>query len=586
MAARRQLFDENKKSDDRQRTDHKRSGKKVSTKEHSMIGRRKFLRDSSVLGMGGLLISRYPLAASATSSDSRIEILLDEPLGVISPNIYGHFTENLGGVIYDGIWVGENSKIPNIGGIRKQLIDEMKQIKPSVVRFPGGCFADSYDWRDGIGPASNRPRRTNFWEGVETASAPASHKYDPNQFGTNEFIHFCRLLGSQPYLAANLRSLPAEEFYRWVEYCNSPAGSTTLAQTRATAGDADPFNVQFWGVGNESWGCGGNFTAQEYAVEFRRFATWVPHYGMELSLIASGPNDDSWDWTRGFLEEIARKGPGALRSVYGLALHYYAWNLSRGRTHDWVEGKGDALKFDAVDWYELLRQGEVMQSLIDGHWHVMSEIDHQHRITLVIDEWGPWYRPGSEATPGDALEQIPTLRDAVFSGMTLDIFNQNPEKIAMANCAQLINCLNSLYLAHEDKFCVTPVGHVFKMYAAHQGGQSLRTVFSAPLVHYDRDGNPASFSSLRGSASLREKELTLTTVNSHISEPRETELLVRGGTVESVNVTVLTNADIHAHNTLAEPNAVVPKDQSMAKGTISRYVFPPASVTKLVMTLS
>jgi alpha-L-arabinofuranosidase len=212
-----------------------------------MIGRREFLHNSSVVGIGGVLLSKYPLAALAASTDSRIEILLDEPLGVVSPEIYGHFTENLGGVIYDGIWVGEKSKVANIGGIRKQLVEEMRQIKPAVVRYPGGCFADSYDWRDGIGPASNRPRRTNFWEGVEPKGSPDSHKYDPNQFGTNEFVQFCRLIGSQPYLAANVRSLPAEEFYRWVEYCNSPAGSTTLAETRAAAGYADPFQVRFWG---------------------------------------------------------------------------------------------------------------------------------------------------------------------------------------------------------------------------------------------------------------------------------------------------------------------------------------------------
>jgi alpha-N-arabinofuranosidase len=550
-----------------------------------MIGRREFLRNS-VLGMGGVLISKYPLAASTTTTDSRIEILLDEPLGVVSPNIYGHFAENLSGVIYDGIWVGENSKVPNIGGIRKQLVEEMRQIKPAVVHYPGGCFADSYDWRDGVGPASNRPRRTNFWEGDEPAGSPARHKYDSNQFGTNEFVHFCRLIGSQPYLAANLRSLPAEEFYRWVEYCNSPAGSTTLAETRAAAGDADPFQVRFWGVGNESWGCGGNFTAQEYAVEFRRFTAWVPKYGMELSLVASGPSDDSYDWTRGFLEEITRKGPDALHSIFGLALHYYSWNLSRGRTSDWDEGKGDALKFELVDWYELLRQGEVMQSLIDGHWQVMGEFDREHHIKLVVDEWGPWYRPGSEATASDILEQTPTLRDAVFSGMTLDIFNQNPEKVAMANCAQLINCLNSLYLAHEDKFCVTPVGHVFKMYAAHQGGQSLRTVFSAPSAHYERDGKAASFWSLKGSASLHEKQLVLTAVNSHVSEAREAEIVVRGATIQSASATVLTDRDIHAHNSFAEPDAVVPKDQPLVKGPLSKFVFPPASVTKLVMSLS
>jgi alpha-N-arabinofuranosidase len=526
-------------------------------------------------------------AGPGPAAESRIEVLLDEPLGVISPNIYGHFAENLGGVIYDGIWVGKQSPVPNVDGIRKELIDQMRRIKAPVVRFPGGYFADSYDWRDGIGPAEKRPRRTNFWEGIEPKDGAASHKYDPNQFGTNEFVHFCKLIGSQPYLAANLRSLPALEFDHWVEYCNSPAGSTTLADLRASTGYPEPYGVRYWGVGNESWGCGGNFTAQEYAAEFRRFAAWIPRYGMELSLVASGPNDDNWDWTRGFLEEMLRKGAGQFRSIYGLALHYYAWNLSRGRTRDWNEGKGDALKFDAVDWYELLSQGQVIESLIEGHWQVMSEFDREHRIKLVVDEWGPWYRPGSEATAGYILEQTPTLRDAVFSGMTLDIFNRHPEEIGMANCAQLINCLNSLYLAHEDNFCVTPVGHVFEMYSAHQGGQSLRTMFSSPQVHYERDGKPATLPGLSGSASLHEKELTLTVVNPHIGEAKETEVVIRGASIRAASAIVMEHSDIHAHNTFAQPNVLAPKAQSFAlqeaRGT---FTFPPSSVTRLGLTLA
>jgi len=550
-----------------------------------MVGRRQFIRNTAI-GAGGLLLTKtLPSAFAADSSpDSRIEVLLGEPLGTISPDIYGHFVENLSGVVYDGIWVGESSKIPNVNGIRKELVDEMRKIKPAVVRFPGGCFADSYDWRDGIGPVDKRPRRTNFWAEGEPAAAPASHRYDPNRFGTNEFAHFCSLIGAQPYLAANLRSLPAEELYRWVEYCNSPAGSTTLADVRAAEGYSEPFNVRFWGVGNESWGCGGNFTAQEYAVEYRRYTTWVPRYGRELSFIASGPNDDSWAWTRDFLQEILRKGPRELRSIYGLALHYYAWNLSRGRTKDWVEGKGDALKFDTVDWYEMLRQGDVMESLINGHWQIMGEFDPEHHVKLVVDEWGPWYKPGSEASPTtDQIEQIPTLRDAVFSGMTLDTFNRHPEKVTMANCAQLINCLNSLYLAHEDKFCVTPVGHVFAMYAAHQGGQALRTMFSAPAVNYDRDGKPATFWGLKGSASLHDKELVLTVTNPHVSEARAAEIVVRGGTIRSGSATVLTHSDIHAHNTFEQRNAVVPQTKPMdASG---RFTFPPASVTRLTLTL-
>jgi alpha-L-arabinofuranosidase len=554
-----------------------------------MIRRRDFLRNA-VAGTGVFVLSRcVPWTAALDSSvDARIEVLLDEPIGTISPNIYGHFAENLSGVIYDGMWVGENSKVPNINGIRRELVEEMRKIKPAVVRFPGGCFADSYDWRDGIGPADKRPRRTNFWAEGEAPGAPASHKYDPNQFGTNEFAHFCKLIGAEAYLAANVRSLTAQQFYRWVEYCNSPTGTTTLADVRSAAGYPEPFNVRYWGVGNESWGCGGNFTPQEYAVEFRRWTTWVPRYDhQDLSFIASGPNVDDWSWTRGFLEEVLKKGKSQLRSVFGMALHHYAWNLSRGATQDWFKGKGDALKFEAVDWYELLREGDRMEGLINGHWQVMGELDPEHKIKLVVDEWGPWYRAGGEATSTDQLEQIPTMRDAVFSGMTLDIFNRHPEKVTMANCAQLINCLNSLYLGHEDKFCVTPVGHVFALYAAHQGGQGLRTIFSVPDINYDRDGKKASFWGLRGAASLHDKQLVLTVVNPDVSSPRETEIAIRGASIQSGSAAFLANADIHARNSFDQRNVVAPQTKTVdGKGRTLAYTFPPASVTKLSLALS
>lgn len=553
-----------------------------------MISRRKFLERGAVGAAGVLLAPKVGWrAADSRAADSRIEVLFDEPLGTISPNIYGHFTENLGGVFYDGIWVGEQSRVPNIDGLRKDVVEHMRKIKAPVIRYPGGCFADSYDWRDGVGPVDKRPRRTNFWANDESKDAPQTHRYDPNRVGTNEFAHFCKLIGAEPYLAANVRSLPASAFQQWVEYCNSPAGSTTLADERAAAGFAEPFHVKYWGVGNESWGCGGEFTAQEYAVEFRRYSTWLPRYGGErLSLIASGPNTDDWSWTRDFLTEALRKGPGELRRIYGMALHHYAWNLSRGKTEDWVAGKGDAVQFDAVDWYELLREGQRMEGLIAGHWQVLNEFDAEHRVKLVVDEWGPWYRPGSEATAGDLLEQMPTLRDAVFSGMTLDIFNRNPEKVAMANCAQLINCLNSLYLAHEDKFVVTPVGHVFELYAGHQGGAALRTEISAPNVHYDRDGKPTTFWGLQGAASVREKNLTITAVNPNVSEGRVAEIILRGGTAKSATMSFLANADIHAHNTFAQPDVVVPQKKALQVSG-ERFVveLPAASVAAVSVEL-
>jgi alpha-L-arabinofuranosidase len=554
-----------------------------------MIRRREFIR-SSALGATALLLARPARLASAvasTAADAHIEILPEEVLGTISPNIYGHFLEHIGGVIYDGVWVGENSKIPNVNGIRKDLIDEMRKIRAPVIRYPGGCFADSYDWRDGVGPAEKRPQRTNYWNNEdETKGAPPQHHYESNRFGTDEFMRLCRAIGCQPYLAANVRSLPAEAFYRWVEYCNSPAGSTTLAGERAASGSATPYDVRYWGVGNESWGCGGDFTAQEYAVEFRRYTTWVPEYGQPLSLIASGPNSDDWQWTRGFFEEIARKDKGLFSSIFGWALHYYSWNLSRGHSENWDEAKGDALKFDLQDWYEILREGNRIETLIEGHWQAMGEFDPEHQVKLVVDEWGSWYRPGSELTEGNFLEQTPTLRDAVFSASNLDIFNRHPEKVTLSSPAQLVNCLNSLYLAHEDKFCVTPIGHVFEMYAAHQGGEAVRAVISAPNVHYMRDGKPASFSGLTGSASLHGKGLTLTVVNPSTSGTRETEVIVRGASIKSGTATILTNADLHAHNNFEQRNEVTPQVKDLkSAGRVITVQIPPASVTKLELSM-
>jgi len=214
----------------------------------SKIGRRDFV-GSALVGSAGLLALR-----TANAVDARIEVLINEAIGTISPDIYGHFIEHLGGVIYDGVWVGEQSKIPNIGGIRKALVEHVRRIKPGVLRWPGGCFADSYNWHDGVGPRSERPRRTNFWIRDTTQNSDSPQVYEPNQFGTNEFARFCKLIGAQPYFAANLRSLPAKDFYEWVEYCNAPAELTTLSRMRAAAGDRDAFRVKYWGVGNESWG--------------------------------------------------------------------------------------------------------------------------------------------------------------------------------------------------------------------------------------------------------------------------------------------------------------------------------------------
>ncbi len=514
-------------------------------------------------------------ALRSAGGDSLIEVLAGEPVATIAPQIYGHFVENLGGVVYDGIWVGEDSPVPNIGGLRKDLVEALRRVSPAVIRWPGGCFADSYDWRDGIGPRGKRPRRTNFWAGAgewpKGARRNGPQSYDPNQFGTVEFARFCKAVGAQPYFAANMRGSTALEFNHWVEYCNSPAGATTLADQRVADGERDPLNVRYWGVGNEAWGCGGNFTPEDYATEFLRFTAWVPGYNVPLAFVGSGPNANDTDWTRRFFAKVAEKG--ALGSMWGWSMHHYAWNASGGRTTDWVAGKGDALKFDAGQYYEILREASLMESFIANHWAAMRERDPQHHVKLVVDEWGAWYAPGTEPFGEALLGQQSTMRDAVLAGITLDTFNRNADKVGMAAVAQLVNCLQSLFFAHEDKFCVTPTYHVFDMYAAHQGAQSVRTLVDAP----------ASYKGLAGlscSASLRGKALTVTITNPSLDQTREGDIGIRGGSVASAKSIVLAAADAHAHNSFENPRAVEPRTE---QGVAHR--FPPASVTKLEIQL-
>lgn len=533
------------------------------------IDRRHFLKEF------GFASAMLVASRSTRAAEAKIEILPSEPVGKIRPELYGHFAENIGGVVYDGIWVGQGSKIPNIGGIRAALVEKLKRIKPPVIRWPGGCFADSYDWRDGIGPRSERPRRTNFWinEGFMQRAPDGPQKYDPNQFGTNEFARFCQLTGAQPYIAANVRSLTAKDFYEWVEYCNAPAGATSLAARRAAAGDAEPFRVRFWGVGNESWGCGGNFTPEEYATEFRRFTAWVPGYDVPLALIGSGPSGGDLDWTRRFFAKLTERDKGLLGLLYGWAMHYYCGTA----------GKGNAIDFTVDDWYELLEKANGMEPLIQKQWAAMGEIDQAHRVKLIVDEWGTWHRPGTEVHPAYLFGQTGTLRDALAAALTLDIFNRHADKLVMANIAQLINNLQSLFLSREDKFIVTPNYHVFDMYAPHQGGQSVRTVFSAPSLAM-KEGK--ALPSLAGSASLTGKQLVLTVVNPDHETERETEISLRGATVRSGQAAALFDSDLHAHNSFDQPERLGIRSVSF-EGSGSSFVFrfKPASVTRLLLDL-
>jgi alpha-N-arabinofuranosidase len=302
------------------------------------------------------------------------------------------------------------------------------------------------------------------------------------------------------------------------------------------------------------------------------------------SLVGSGGNEGSADWTRRLFAKLSRLG--TLDRLWGLSLHHYSWNASGGRTNDWTAGKRDALRFDAEQYYDILRQADEMESMIAAQWAVMGESDARHRTRLVVDEWGSWYAGGTEPFPEALLGQQNTMRDAVLAGLTLDIFNRHADKVAMASVAQLVNCLQSLFLAHEDKFCVTPTYHVFDLYSPHQGARSVRTVVAAPETGYNRNGRPASFRGLNGSASVNGNQLTLTVTNPSMEQAREAEVVIRGGTPRSAAAMVLAESDAHAHNSFEAPRAVEPKAVAVTvRGSGAVFRFPPASVARLTFTL-
>ena len=548
------------------------------------IGRRTFTQTVLATSAAYLLIPR-----SARAADCRIEVLINEPVGTIAPEVYSHFIEHLGAVIYDGIWVGEKSKIPNYNGIRKALVDNLKKLKPGVIRYPGGCFADQYDWRDGVGARDKRPTRVNFWADTHYKTTKAyeeleggPQKYEANQFGTDEFVSFCRMVGAQPYLAANVRSRDVRVFLEWLEYCNAPANMTTWSTERVKNGYPAPHKVSFWGVGNESWGCGGDFTPEEYATEFRKFTAWLPTYGVQLKLIGSGPNGGDIAWTRRFFQALAEKGARQIAKLYGWGLHYYC-----GST-----GQQIANEFTENEWYDLLERANRMESLVEDHWQVMGETDRERRVKLAVDEWGAWHKQDPDVPPGYLYAYAGTLRDALISAINLDIFQRHADKVTMANPAQMVNTIHSLFHAYEEKFILTPNYHVFEMYMPHSGATAVRTEFVAPKVTFTRlDAQrkevPASLWGLNGSASLKDKQLTLTVVNPSAQETRETEISIRGASIRSGESRTLTSSDIHARNTFTNPHGLEPKDGSMnGSGATITYTFPAASVTRLALQLS
>ena len=500
-----------------------------------------------------------------------ITVHAQEPGATINPLLYGHFVEHLGRCVDEGIWVGPDSPIPNDGGIRLDVVEALRRLRPPVVRWPGGCFADDYHWEDGVGPTHERPRRVNIWWGEDI---------ETNAFGTHEFIRFCRLVGAAPYFAGNVGSGSPRELRDWVEYCNF-AGDSTLARRRGANGSPAPFGVRFWGVGNENWGCGGNYSPGEYAAEYRRFATYLRDFGdAPLFLIACGPNGDNREWTREFFTTLTDRGRyyrHGFERLHGYAAHYYTGNRDASA--------GTATDYDHDGWYRLLAKGVGMEGLIEGQRALMDEFDPERRVGLIIDEWGTWHPPAPGHHPRHLWQQN-TLRDALVAALTLDIFNRHADKVVMANIAQLANVLQSLVLTEGDRLVLTPTYHVFSLYAAHQDGTSLRTSFEADAITFGAAGEGGQLPGLGGSASIKNGVLTLSVVNPHAGEPCEATITLRGGRRRETAVAVLTADDLRAHNTVEAPDRLRPRADSVSAGEGWRYTFPPASVTVFTAPLA
>jgi len=496
-------------------------------------------------------------------SNAQVTICLDEQVGRINPNLYGHFAEHLGGCIYDGIWVGPDSTLPNVDGIRKDVIEALRRISPPVLRWPGGCFADDYHWEDGIGPREERPRRVNIWWGESIES---------NAFGTHELIQFCRLIGAEPYLCGNVGSGTPRELRDWVEYCNF-AGDSTLARHRRANGSDAPFGVRYWGVGNENWGCGGTMCPGEYGAAYRRYATFLRDMGgTELFLIACGPSSNDTTWTSRLLDTLF--AAGRMPRIHGLSAHYYCGTA------------GTATEYTQDEWYLLLKKAVGIEHLIQDQRRVMDEYDPERTIGLIVDEWGTWHPP----TPGHHprhLWQQNTMRDALVAALTLDIFNRYADQVVMANIAQTVNVLQAMILTDGPRMITTPTYHVYDLYQVHQGATSVRLACETSEVYYlTEDRQQATIASLAGSASIKDRALSISLVNVDAGHPIVARIDIRGGAGRVAQAQVLSHKDIHAHNTFDEPDHVRPVPMQVnGEGDTFECVLPPASVSVIRVNL-
>jgi alpha-N-arabinofuranosidase len=510
-----------------------------------------------ILGLG--VWGFAALTAVAQPTTNRLVIHADQGRYTISRMIYGHFAEHLGRCIYDGIWVGEDSPIPNTRGIRNDVVEALRRIKVPVLRWPGGCFADEYHWKDGVGPRHERPARINtHWGGV----------IENNHFGTHEFFDLCEQLGAEPYIAVNVGSGTVQEMMEWIEYITSDSRSA-MAEWRRKNGRLAPWRLPYVGIGNESWGCGGNMTPEYYSDLYRQFSTFVKNFsGNRIYKIACGANGADYRWT-----EVVMQRAG--RHLNGISLHHYTIP-----TGDWGR-KGSATRFGEDQYHGALRRALEMETLVRRHGEIMDRYDPEKRVGLIVDEWGVWTDVEPGTNPGFLYQQN-SMRDALIAGLTLNIFNRHCDRVRMANIAQTVNVLQAMILTDGEKMILTPTYHVFEMYTVHHDATLLPT----DLTCADYTFQGQSIPGLSVSASRnREGVIHVSLCNLHPEQPAELQAELQGARVNRIQGRLLTADSVQAHNTFDRPDRVRPVAFDGAQPTEQgfRVTLPPRSVVVLAL---
>lgn len=495
-----------------------------------------------------------PAAATAT-------LRADQPGPVVNRNIYGHFAEHLGRGIYEGIWVGPNSPIPNTRGIRNDVVAALKALNIPVIRWPGGCFADEYHWKDGIGPREKRPSMINtHWGGV----------VEDNSFGTHEFMDLVDQLGTEAYITGNVGSGTPQEMMEWIEYMTSDAISP-MANLRRQNGRDKPWRGAYFGIGNEPWGCGGNMRPEYYADEFRKYNTFIKDYDRTKHIyrIAAGADASNYNWTEVLADRVGNR-------MNGLSLHYYTLP-----TGNWGK-KGSATQFGEDQWFSTLSRTLRMDEMLAKHSTLMDKADPQKRIGLVVDEWGTWYdvEPGTE--PGFLYQQN-TLRDALVAALNFHIFQRHADRVSMTNIAQTINVLQAMILTNKEKMVRTPTYWVYEMFKVHQGGTVLPIDLQSPDYALGQQKIPMVSASATKASDGSAVHLSL--ANTSPAQAVTLAVALRGLAPKTVAGRVLTAAATNAHNTFEAPDTVKPAafNGATLKGDSLEIKLPAKSVVILTL---